>query len=266
MTEQGEEVAATDVVLVTAGASGIGRCIAQTFLDNGALVHICDVAQDNIDAFIAQNPAASATLADVSKPEQVTQLFEDIATRYGRLNVLVNNAGIAGPTAAVEDIAIEQWNQTINIDLNGPFYVTRLAVPLLREAGGGSIVNISSTAGLFGFPLRSPYAAAKWALIGLTKTWAMELGADNIRVNALCPGSVSGERIDRVIRADAEQRGVSIDSIRDSYTRQTSMRTFVDAEDIANMALYLCTGKGSKISGQSIAIDGHTEGLSNLAD
>jgi NAD(P)-dependent dehydrogenase (short-subunit alcohol dehydrogenase family) len=182
---------------------------------------------------------------------------------YGRLDILINNAGIAGPTGAVEDLDIEAWNATINVDLSGTFYVTRLAVPMLKQTGAGSIVNIASTAALFGFPLRSPYAAAKWALIGLTKTWAMELGPNNIRVNAICPGSVNGPRIDSVIEQDAIKRGVTAEEIRDVYQRQTSMRLFVDAEDIAQMAVYLSSPAGGKISGQSIAVDGHTEGLSN---
>jgi len=150
--------------------------------------------------------------------------------------------------------------------LNGPFYVTSKAVPLLKRAGGGSIINIASNAALFGFPLRSAYTAAKWGLIGLTKTWAMELGPDNIRVNALCPGSVNGSRIESVIKKDAVERGVSTDEIRDIYQRQSSMRLFVDAQDVANMALFLSSDLGAKISGQAMGIDGHTEGLSNWLD
>jgi NAD(P)-dependent dehydrogenase (short-subunit alcohol dehydrogenase family) len=251
------------VVLVTAGASGIGRCIAESFLEQGCKVHICDVSPENIDEFLVHNPQASAGLTDISQPVQVERMFDELSKLYGRLDVLVNNAGIAGPTAAVEDIAIAEWEATINIDLNGPFYVTRLAVPMLKKSGGGSIVNIASTASLFGFPLRSAYAAAKWALIGLTKTWAMELGPDKIRVNAICPGSVNGPRIDNVIARDAQERGVTADEIRDVYQRQTSMRLFVEAQDIADMAIYLSSPAGGKVSGQSIAVDGHTESLSN---
>lgn len=254
------------VVLVTAGAAGIGRCIAETFLDHGCQLHICDVNQAAIDSFLQDHPQCSASLADISQPEQVEKLFADIQQRYNKLDILVNNAGIAGPTAAVADIPIEQWDQTIAIDLNGPFYVTNKAVPLLKKAGGGSIINIASNAGLFGFPLRSAYAAAKWGVIGLTKTWAMELGPDNIRVNALCPGSVKGPRIDAVIDKDAAERGVSADEIRAIYQRQSSMRLFVDAQDVANMALFLSSDLGATISGQAIGVDGHTEGLSNWLD
>jgi NAD(P)-dependent dehydrogenase (short-subunit alcohol dehydrogenase family) len=266
MNTIGTDFSPDTVVMVTAGASGIGRCIAESFLEQGCRVHVCDVSQVNVNEFLAHNPQASASLADISKPAQVEQLFGELSELYGSLNVLVNNAGIAGPTAAVEDIAIAEWDATINIDLNGPFYVTRLAVPMLKKSGGGSIVNIASTAALFGYPLRSPYAAAKWALIGLTKTWAMELGPDNIRVNAICPGSVNGPRIENVIAKDAQERGVSPDEIRDVYQRQTSMRLFVDAQDIANMAVYLSSNMGATLSGQTIAIDGHTESLSNWLD
>jgi NAD(P)-dependent dehydrogenase (short-subunit alcohol dehydrogenase family) len=257
------DFASGQVVLVTAGASGIGRCIAKTFLDHGCKVHICDVSSAAVDAFLTEHPQATASLVDVSDPAQVEILFHDFAAHHEQLDILVNNAGVAGPTAAVEDIRPEDWDRTVAVDLNGQFYVTRLAVPLLKKAGRGSIINISSNAALFGFPLRSPYTASKWAMIGLTKTWAMELGPSNIRVNALCPGSVNGERIEQVIIRDAAERGVCPDRLRDVYTRQSSMRLFVDAQDIANMALFLSSGMGATISGQAIGIDGHTEGLSN---
>jgi NAD(P)-dependent dehydrogenase (short-subunit alcohol dehydrogenase family) len=249
------------VVLVTAGANGIGRCIAETFLAQNYLVHVCDISSTAIETFLQANPNASATLADVSQVDDVDRLFADLTQRYGRLDVLINNAGIAGPTAAVENIDPEDWNRCINVDLNGPFYCTRKAAPLLKQKGG-CIINMSSNAALFGFPLRSAYTAAKWAMIGLTKTWAMELGPHQVRVNAICPCSVNGPRIENVIAADAKERGVSPDEIRELYQSQSSMRTFVDPEDVANMALFLCSPAGAKISGQSIAVDGHTESLS----
>lgn len=251
------------VVLITAGASGIGRCIAESYLQQGCSVHICDIAQPVIDEFLLANPTATASKTDISDPAQVEQLFNDFSGLYSKLDILVNNAGIAGPTAAVEEIDIDAWNATINVDLNGQFYVTRQAVPLIRKAGGGSIINIASNAALFGFPLRSPYTAAKWAMVGLTKTWAMELGPEKIRVNALCPGSVNGPRIEGVIERDAAERDMSSDDIRNIYQRQSSLRLFVDAQDVANMALFLSSTAGATISGQAIGIDGHTEGLSN---
>lgn len=257
---------ASTAVLITAGASGIGRTIAEKFLEAGASVHIADLSQAAIDQCLKDNPGLTASCCDVSDRIPVEELFADFIAHYGHLDVLVNNAGIAGPTAALEDIEIDDWQRTIDVDLTGSFMMARLAAPLLKAAGGGSIINLSSNAGLFGLPLRSPYVAAKWALIGLTKTWAMELGPHNIRVNAICPGSVAGPRIDGVIERDAASRGMKAEEIRDVYQRQSSLRKFVSAEDVANMAVFLASEQGASISGQALSVDGHTEGLSNWLD
>ncbi|WP_068544442.1 SDR family oxidoreductase [Thalassotalea crassostreae] len=262
MTVDNNGLGPDKVVLVTAGASGIGRTIAEKFLSYGCKVHICDVDKTVISEFLEANPSATASVADVSNVDEVKQMFNELVELYTRLDFLVNNAGIAGPTAPVEDIEINEWQQTINVDLNGQFYCTKYAVPLLKANGSGGIINISSNAAFFGFPLRSPYTASKWALVGLTKTWAMELGPHNIRVNALCPGSVSGDRIEGVINRDAQQRGVSPQEIKNIYAEQSSMRLFVSPEDVANMAIYLSSALGSSLSGQVIGIDGHTENLS----
>jgi NAD(P)-dependent dehydrogenase (short-subunit alcohol dehydrogenase family) len=189
-------------------------------------------------------------------------LFDEALAAMGGLDILVNNAGIAGPVAPVDEIDPEDWRRCIAVDLDGPFLCARRAVPPIRAAGGGSIVNISSTAGLFGFPNRSPYAAAKWGVIGFTKTLAMELGPNGIRVNAICPGSVSGPRIDAVIAGAAKADGITEEAMRDIWLRQVSMRTFVEAQDIANMVLFICSDAGAKISGQALSVDGHTESLS----
>ena len=251
------------VALISAGASGIGRVISETMLSLGAKVHVCDISQTAIDEFLKANPTASATLCDVASFAQVTQVFTKLERQYGKLDLLVNNAGIAGPTALVEDIEPEDWCTTVNVDLNAQFYFTKLAVPMLKtNKSGGSIVNMSSNAGFLGLPLRSAYTASKWALIGLTKTWAMELGEHNIRVNALCPGSVEGPRIDGVIERDAEARGVSAEQVRGIYQSQSSMRLFVSPQDVANMVIFLASSLGKHVSGQAIGIDGHTESLS----
>lgn len=254
------------IVLVSGGATGIGRVIARKFMQAGSTVHVADVDADAVQRFVAEHPGASGSVCDVADATQVDGAFDDLVRRHGRLDVLVNNAGIAGPTGRVEDIEPADWERTIAVDLNGQFLCARRAVPLLRANGSGSIVCIASTAALFGFPLRSPYAACKWAIIGFVKTLAMELGPAGIRVNAICPGSVSGPRIDGVIERDAASRGMQPEQIRDLYLRQTSMRTFVDAEDVAEMAYFLASPAGAKISGQAIAVDGHTEGLSNWLD
>jgi NAD(P)-dependent dehydrogenase (short-subunit alcohol dehydrogenase family) len=251
------------VVLVSAGASGIGKAIAEAFRAQGHRVHVCDLSDELLRGLGQNGCGITSTRADCSSATDVDRVFDELIDRYGALDVLVNNVGIPGPTAPVEEIRPEDWDRTLAVDLHSHFYATRRAVPLLKARGGGSILNIASSAAFFGFPLRSAYAAAKWALVGLTKTWAMELGPHGIRVNALCPGSVRGPRIDAVVERDAEARGVVPEKIRDVYLRQTSLRSFVDAEDVAQAALFLCSDAGRHISGQAIGIDGHTEGLSN---
>ncbi len=251
------------VVLVTAGASGIGGAIAKAFRREGCRVHVCDISAAAIEQFLAENPGMTATLADAASPGDVDHVFADLKRHHGRLDILVNNVGIAGPTTPVEDVTVDEWDKTIAVDLNAQFYFTRLAVPMLKASGSGSIVNISSSAAFFGFPLRSPYTAAKWAMIGLTKTWAMELGPHKIRVNAICPGSVKGKRIDTVIERDAQARSIDPESVRRAWVKQTSLELFVEAEDIANMALFLSSDLGATISGQAIGVDGYTETLSN---
>ena len=253
-------------VLISGAASGIGRKVAEAFLTQGANVHICDSSADMIAEFVAANPTATATQADVSNVADVDRVFADLMQHYGALNTLINNAGIAGPTATVDNIDPADWDQCIAVDLSSAFYMTRRAVPLLKSAGGGSIVNVASTAGLMGVPMRSPYAASKWGLIGLTKTWAMELGPDKIRVNAVCPGCVSGPRIEGVIDRDAKKRDVSPEEIRNVYLRQSSMRSFVSPEEIADTIQFLASNKAAHISGQALAIDGHTETLANWLD
>jgi len=240
-------------VLITAGAGGIGRVMAQTFVKAGAKAHICDVVQSALDETVAAL-GVSATTCDVSDLKQVDRLFADAKARLGGLDVLVNNAGIAGPTAKVEDISIEDWRRCIDIDLNGMFYCTRLAVPLLKAAGGGSIINLSSAAGRLGFPFRTPYAAAKWGVVGFSKSLSMELGIDNIRVNAIQPGVVEGERMDRVIEAKAKALGISFEEQRKISLERVSMHTMVSPQDIADMALYLASDLGKHVTGQAISV------------
>jgi NAD(P)-dependent dehydrogenase (short-subunit alcohol dehydrogenase family) len=246
-------------VIVTGAASGIGRTIAEALVEAGADVHICDVDEKLLSQCRAALPRVGATLVDVSDPAQVDQLFKEATAHLGGLDVLVNNAGIAGPTAPVEEVTPDEWNRTLAVNISGQFYCARLAVPLLKAAGGGSIVNISSTAGLRGYPMRSSYVASKWAVIGFTKTLAMEVGEFGIRVNAVCPGKVEGERMDRVIAAAAEARGVSEEEVREEYLQLSSMRTFVTSQDVASLVLFICSEAGSRISGQAISVDGHTE-------
>lgn len=253
------------VALISAGASGIGRVIAETFLAHDCRVHVFDIDADAISSFIKRNPGASGTTADVADAGEVADVFDEVESRYGRLDVLVNNAGIAGPTADVEEIEPADWDQTIAVNLNGHFYCTRMAIPFLKDSRG-TIINIASCVAFSGCPGRAPYTASKWAIIGLTKTLAMELGPEGIRVNAICPGAVDGERLDAVIERDARKHGQSVETIRDVYLRQSSLRTSVSPQDVANLALFLISDLALKISGQAIGVDGHTETLSNRLD
>ena len=240
--------------------------MAERFLEQGDAVHVGDVSAASVDEFLAANPSATGTVADIGDRDDVARLIGDFEAHYERLDVLVNNAGVAGPSAKVDTHDDAGWDDCIRINLSGTFYLTKRAVPLLRRSDGGSVINISSTAALHGYPLRSAYAASKWGMMGLMKTWAMELGPEGIRVNAVCPTSVEGPRIDAVIERDARQRGFPVEQVREVYLRQTSMRTFIAPDDVADVVLFLASDAAKKISGQSISVDGHTEGLSNWLD
>jgi NAD(P)-dependent dehydrogenase (short-subunit alcohol dehydrogenase family) len=261
MATVGLEIRAGLRALVTAGASGIGRVIAETLQAAGVRVHVCDVSEAALAHCRAALPAVSGSLTDVADEAQVEKLFADVRRELGGLDILVNNAGIAGPTGGIEQIAPADWRRTIEVNLNSQFYCTRLAVPLLREAGNGIIVNISSAAGRHGYAFRTPYAATKWAIIGLTESLAKELGPEGIRVNAILPGVVQGPRIDAVIKARAETLGIDQAAMEKEYLSKVSLRRKVSPQDVANMILFLCTEAGRNISGQSLGVCGNVEAL-----
>ena len=248
-------------VVVTAGAQGIGLAITSAFVAAGAQVHICDVNEAFLAAAKEKFPAVSQSRTDVSNEAQVDAMFAELSARWGGLDVLVNNAGIAGPTAKVEDTDLAEWSQTIAVNLTGPFLCTRRAVPLLKAAGGGSIVNLSSIAGRLGFPLRTPYSASKYGVIGLTETWAMELGPFKIRVNAILPGIVAGDRQERVIAAKAASYGIAHEAMRQRLLDKVSLRQMVTAQDIAHQIIFICSPAGAAISGQSLSVCGNVEHL-----
>jgi NAD(P)-dependent dehydrogenase (short-subunit alcohol dehydrogenase family) len=248
-------------VLVTAGASGIGRAIADLMLAHGARVHICDVSDEFLTDFARVWPDAGRSRADVSSDADVARLFEDVRAGLGGLDMLVNNAGIAGPTGGVEDIAPADWRRTIDICLTGQFLCAHHAVPLLKAAGGGAIVNLSSAAGRFGYAFRTPYSAAKWGVIGFTQSLAKELGPANIRVNAILPGIIEGPRMSGVIGARAKQTGVSYADMEKTYVDRISLRRMTSAQDVAATVLFLASQAGRNISGQSIGVDGNVESL-----
>ena len=248
-------------ILVTAGASGIGRAIADLLLAHGGRVHVCDVSDAFLEDFAKAWPDASASKADVSSEGDVAKLFADMRAHLGGLDVLINNAGIAGPTGGVEDIAPADWRRTIDVCLTGQFLCAHHAVPLLKAAGGGAIVNLSSAAGRFGYAFRTPYSAAKWGVIGFTQSLAKELGPANIRVNAILPGIIEGPRMSEVIEARASQVGVSYAEMEKTYVDRISLRRMTSAQDVAAMVLFLVSEAGRNLSGQSIGVDGNVESL-----
>lgn len=246
--------------VISAAGSGIGRAIAEALLADGWQIFACDRDAAALAELATVQGDLLCAVADVADPASVEAFYAGIDDG---IDLLVNNAGIAGPTAPLDQQPIDGWRETIDVNLNGAFYMARHAIPLLRlRAPGASIINMASNAALFGCPLRSPYVASKWALIGLTKTLAMELGPEGIRVNAICPASVEGPRIERVIAADAAARGMTPQQVEAEYKSQSSLRTFARPEDIVAMVRFLASPAGERISGQSIAIDGHTESLS----
>lgn len=248
-------------VLVTAGANGIGLEIARAFVREGATVFVCDIDDNAIAGLNASDPAITGTVCDVANRASVAKLFSSATAALGGLDVLVNNAGVAGPTSRVEEMNPEDWDRCIEVCLTGQFNCTHLAVPLLRESKNASIVNLSSAAGRLGFALRTPYAAAKWGVIGFTKSLSIELGPDNIRVNAILPGLVAGDRQRRVLEAKAQQRGVSFKEMEESAFSFTSIKEYVTPQQIADQIVLICSPRGRTISGQAISICGDTRML-----
>jgi NAD(P)-dependent dehydrogenase (short-subunit alcohol dehydrogenase family) len=243
-------------VLVTAGAAGIGFAIARAFHASGARVYACDIDGAALERAAAALPGLLARRCDVGDRADVTAMVADAAARLGGIDVLVNNAGIGGPTAPVHELDPSAWDAVLRVNLTGAFDVTRAAIPELIRAGGGAIINMASAAGRFGYANRSAYAASKWALIGLTKTLSMELGQYRIRVNAIAPGAVAGERADRVFKGRAQLSGRSVQEEMRLGLASQSIQELVDPADIAALAVYLAADAAKSISGQVLPIDG----------
>lgn len=248
-------------VAISAGASGIGRAISDMLIQHGAKVHICDISDAFIADFNRAHPGHGATRADVAKEADVERFFAEARASLGGLDALINNAGIAGPTGGIDEIAPEDWRRCIDIDLTGQFLCARLAVPMIRAAGGGAIICMSSVAGRHGYAFRTPYSAAKWGIIGLTQSLAKELGPHNIRVNAVLPGIVEGPRMFKVIEDRAKQVGISYAEMEKEYLERVSLRRMVTPHDVAAMVLFLLSPMGENISGQSLSVDGNVESL-----
>ncbi len=257
MTET--EYWASKRVIVTAGAAGIGLAIARAFHAAGAKVAICDVVEPSLAAASAALPGIATMRCDVSDPAQVDAFVAGAAEAMGGLDFVINNAGIAGPAAPVEAISTEDWLRTMAVNINGQFFVARAAVPLLKANGGGAIVCMASVAGKYAFALRTPYASSKAAVISLARSLSVELGSHAIRVNAIAPGVVRGERIERVFTDRAKTKGISYKDMEAIALRAVSLKTMVEPEEIAALVMYLCAPTGRAITGQVLSICGGLE-------
>ena len=251
-------------VLITAAASGIGRVIAEAFVATGATVHVCDVDPAAVAECRASLPGVTASIVDLADAAAVTawvnEAIDALAAGGERfVDVLVNNAGIKGPTAFVEDVSLDEWRECLAVGVDSHYLCAATVAPLMKARGAGSIINLSSMAGVYGYGRRTPYAAAKWAVIGLTKSLAIELGPHGVRCNAICPGSVRGARMDAVIAAEAEQRQVERAVVEHEYLAGQSIKRFVEPEEIAAMCLFLASPASAMVTGQAIGVDGHTE-------
>ena len=245
--------------IITAGASGIGRVIAERYTELGASVCLCDVDDAALADVKKALPQAIAVKADVSNSKDVAALYDAFLAKHSRLDIVVNNAGISGPTKAVETITDEEWDETMAVNVTGMFYMVRKAVPLFKQAGGGCIINLSSVAGRIGMPLRAPYSTSKYAVRGLTDVLAVELGEINVRVNAILPGLVDGPRGQRVTREQAEARGMTLEEFRPFLLHNISMHTDIKMKEVADMAAFLASDLAPHVTGQSISVDGNFE-------
>ncbi|MGD7003788.1 SDR family oxidoreductase [Corynebacterium halotolerans] len=246
-------------VLITAGASGIGWAIVEAFLAQGSLVHIFDVDEAAVSSVIRTRENLSGSVGDVTSEEDVSRLIEELRTKWGGLDVVISNAGIAGPTAPVEDYDPAAWKTVVDVNLNGSFNVVRQAVPLLKDSGGGSILVMSSLAGRFGYPNRIAYSTTKWGLVGFTKTLSLELGPHGITVNSIHPGAVQGERIEQVFAGRAEVSGRTIEEEKAAGMENQAIKSFTDPADIGALAVFLSGPHARTISGQQFPIDGDSK-------
>lgn len=248
-------------IVITAGAAGIGRAMAEMFLGEGDRVAICDADSAAVADFAAAHPDAIAEVANVTSENEMAAFLGKVESAWGGADVVCANAGIGGPAGRIEDLDYSDWQECVAVNLHGTFLTCRWAARVMRAQGTGLIVLTTSTAGIAGYPLRAPYAAAKWALVGLTKTLAMELGPAGVRVNAVAPGAVEGPRMDRVVAMEAKASGASEADVRDAYVKGVSLRSWVRGEDIADMVRFLASPQAKKVSGQVMCVDGHTETL-----
>ena len=241
-------------VVVTAGANGIGKSIAEGYQSSGASVFVCDIDEAAVSNTLLENANMHGCVTDVSNVDAVNTMFDQVERELGGVDILVNNAGIAGPTAGITEIPSDELHATFATDLESMFHCARCSVPFMRSAGEGCIINLSSVAGRLSFALRTPYSAAKWGVIGFTKSLALELGPEKIRVNAIQPGHVNTERFRRVTATKAEAVGSTQKEIEADFLSVVAMRETVETTDIANTALFLSSEYGAAITGQAISV------------
>ena len=247
-------------IIISAGASGIGWATTKICVSRGAQVFLCDINEKLINKIKKNKKYKNKIFAyecDVSNENEVINFFSKVLKKNKKIDALINNVGIAGPTGNIEQLDSEEWERTLHVNVVSHFYFTKQAIPLIKKNKTGSIINLSSGAGILGFPLRSPYAASKWAIVGLTKTLAMELGKFRIRVNAICPGTIKGDRMKRVVRDKAKFLKISQKQIEKEFISMASMNTWIYEEDIGKMCAFLISNDSERISGQIIGVDGN---------
>ena len=251
-------------VIISAGASGIGWATAKVCISRGAQVFLCDINEKLINRINKNTKYKNKIFAyecDASNESDVIDFFSKVLKKTKKIDALINNVGIAGPTGTLDKLDSEEWERTLQVNVVSHFYFTKQAIPLIKKSKSGSIINISSTAGILGFPLRTPYAASKWAIVGLTKTLAMELGKSKIRVNAICPGTIKGDRMKRVVRDKAKFLKTSQNMIEKEFISMASINSWVYEDDIGKMCAFLISSDSERISGQIIGVDGNTTRL-----
>ncbi|MFW1809090.1 SDR family oxidoreductase [Acinetobacter ursingii] len=248
-------------VFISAGGSGIGRCIAEAFLKQGDDVFVCDINQQSLQQFKQDYPQLQIAYCDLGQMNAIQPMFETAMQALGGLDILVNNTGISGPTVAADELSFEDWTQVLNLNLNSTFMMTKLAIPYLKQSDSGVIINLSSIAGRMGYPFRLAYSTSKWGIIGFTKTLSMELGVFDIRVNAVLPGAVDGERVQRVLQARADAMNISLEEVTQNALANQSLKQFVNPKHIADLCVFLASDSASSISGQILPIDGDKQRL-----
>jgi NAD(P)-dependent dehydrogenase (short-subunit alcohol dehydrogenase family) len=244
--------------IVTGAGRGIGKEIVLALARQGANVVLAardEKALSNVAEEVRNlGRHALVVVTDVSNETQVNAMVSAAIREFGRLNILVNNAGVVGPTAPVTNVTREQWDEVLAINLTGAFLCARAVIPHMLERRSGSIINIASIAGKLAYALRSPYAVSKWGMLGLSRTLAQELGEYNIRVNAICPGPTAGDRMRAVIATRAKELGRSEAEVEKEYLQGTALKNWVDPTNVAAAVVFLASTEGSSITGEALEI------------